>query len=244
MGISPGLDAFKLAFELSPIILTGGIASLIPGGMLPIISITEALNFTSGLLSGGEDIDLDDFFAHFWPMAGSTLIDQSVGKYPFANQAVAANAVIRNPLGVSVRMVCPAKGPSGYALKLATMMALQATLQQHNAQGGTYTIATPAFFYVGCVMTQMRDTSDARSQQPQNTWTLDFEKPLLVLEEAVGAQNSLMARISAGLPFNGPPAWSGLGPTVANPSSLGAIGLIPSVGASFGANAALPFGLP
>ena len=108
------IDQFKLTYELSPIILTGGIATNIPGGGLPIVSITEALNFTEGLLSGGEDLDLDDFFAHFVPLAGSSLIDQQIAKYPLANQTVAANAVITQPLNISMRMIVAAKDGVGY----------------------------------------------------------------------------------------------------------------------------------
>src|ERR1017187_8109278 len=158
MGISPGLAAFKLSFQLAPIILTGGIASAIPGGMLPLLAITEALNFTEGLPSGGNNLDdLDGFFATFHPLPGATLIDQQIGQYPFANQAVAANPVIAQPLSISMRMICPARDEAGYAIKLATMLALQSTLKQHNSQGGTYTVATPSFFFTDTVMTAMRD---------------------------------------------------------------------------------------
>lgn len=241
MGISAGLAVFKLSFQLSPIILTGGIASSIPGGMLPIISITQALSFVGGLLSGGEDLnDLDDFFANFHPLPGATMIDQSIGKYPFANQFVAANAVISNPLAISMRMICPARDEAGYALKLATMLALQATLSQHNASGGTYTIATPSFFYTNCVMLDMRDVSSAEDKQAQNTWQLDFEKPLLTLQDAQAAQNGLLSQISAGTPISGVPTWSGLPPTLGNPSSLGAIGTIPAANNPAGSGTAAP----
>src|SRR5271154_619703 len=97
MPVTPGLIAYKLAFQLSPIVLTGGIATNIPGGMLPILALTQPLQFLSGLLSGGEDIELDDFFANFHPMAGSTLLENDYGNYPFANQAVAANSGIAQP---------------------------------------------------------------------------------------------------------------------------------------------------
>src|SRR5579859_6827529 len=99
--MTPGLAAYKLSFQLSPIIFVGGIAQNIPFQMLPIIAITEALNFTIGLLSGGDPIDLDNFFANYQPMPGSTLIDNQYGQYPFANQSVAANALITNPLRIS-----------------------------------------------------------------------------------------------------------------------------------------------
>src|SRR5262245_24380114 len=94
--------AYQLTFELSPIILTGGIASFIPGGMLPLISITQSIDFVAGLLSQGSgDLRLDDFFCHFQPVPGGTLFRQEVGHYPFANQAVAANATIVQPKTIS-----------------------------------------------------------------------------------------------------------------------------------------------
>lgn len=240
MSISPGLAAYKLSFQLSPIILTGGIAGAIPGGMLPIIAITEAINFVDGLLSGGENMDdLDQFFANFHPLPGATVLDQQIGEYPFANQAVAANAVIAQPLTISMRMICPATKEAGYALKLATMLALQATLKQHNATGGTYTIMTPSYFYTNCVMLRMTDTSSAESKQAQNTWQLDFKKPLLTLEDAQQAQNNLMSQISSGTAIDGAPAWSGIAPTTGNPASLAAPSLIPAASNPAGAGTAL-----
>ena len=241
MSISPGLAAYKLSFQLSPVILTGGIASAIPGGALPIISITEAINFTEGLLAGGNDYtDLDGFFANFRPLPGASMIDQKLGEYPFANQTVAANAAITQPLVISLRMICPAKNEGDYAAKLVTMLALQATLAQHNAQGGTYTIATPSFFYINCVMLGMRDTSSADDKQAQNTWQLDFRKPLLTLADAQQAQNNLMSQISSGTAISGAPSWSGLAPAVNNPASLAAPSVIPAASNPAGAGTAQP----
>ncbi len=228
MSISAGMAAFRLSFQLSPIIFTGGIAAAMPGGMIPIVLITQSLSFAQGILSGAEDIDLDNFFANFTPLPGSTLIDQQIGKYPFANQQIAANAVIRQPLVISMRMICPARGEAGYAVKLATMIALQAAFQLHNASGGTYTIATPSFFYTNCVMLGVRDTSNNASEQVQNTYQIDFEQPLLTLQDAQNAQNNLMSQLTNGTPFSGPPAWSGLPPTVGNPASLAAIPTVPA----------------
>jgi hypothetical protein len=243
MGISPGLAAFKLSFQLSPIVLTGGIAASIPGGMLPIVSLTQAVDFTEGLLSGGNELtDLDDFFANFHPLPGTELLAQQLGKYPFANQAIAANAVIRQPLPVSYRMVCPAGGESGYALKLATMLALQAALSQHNAQGGTYICATPSFFFTSCVFLRMFDTSNTNDKQAQNTWQWDFEQPLLTLSDAVGAQqslNSLMGQINGGTAVTSP-SWTGLSPTVNNPSSLAGPATVPALSDPAGGSTAAP----
>lgn len=241
--MTPGTAAFKLAFQLSPIILTNGIAGNIPGGMLPIIAITEPLNAATGLLGGTDTIDLDDFFAHFQPMPGGTLIDQQVGTYPFANQAVAANAVIAQPLTYSMLMQCPAQHRLGYAGKLAIMMALQAVLSQHNASGGAYTVITPSFFFTNMLMTGMRDASNGASHQPQNAWQLDFMRPLLTLSEAEQVQNSLMSKLSSGTQIQGQPAWSGLSPTVGAPDSLAAPGLFPTSSGLPGAGTA-PFAQP
>jgi len=248
MSVSPGGLAFRLTYEISPVILTGGIAAFMPGGMLPIISITEPLNFLGGILSGGGDLDLDDFFAHFVPLPGSGLVSQEIGEYPFANQAVAANAVIRKPLMISLRMICPVK-ESGWSIKLATMMALKATLDLHNNSGGTYTVCTPSFIYTECLLIDVRDTSAENSRQAQNTYQWDFRQPLLVLQSAIAAQNNLMSKITAGTPIATPAAfatgvagniWSNLAPTLGTPPSLGAIGTIPAASGPAGASAANP----
>src|ERR1700753_779717 len=101
---SLGAEAAQLSFQVSPIILTNGIASYL-GGMLPIIAVTEALDFSGGLLGGGDpDSGLDQAFAHYRVMPGATLIENAYGKYPFANQSVASNAVIVEPLTISLLM--------------------------------------------------------------------------------------------------------------------------------------------
>lgn len=239
MSFSLGLDIYKLSFELSPIILTDGIASAIPGGMLPIIAITEALNFPDGLLTGGVGLGLDEFFAHFRPLPGATMIDNQFGKYPFANQAVAANAVIAQPFTISLLMVCPVRLDAGYPIKTAIMTALQAALAQHNANGGTYIIATPSRFYTNCVMTGMRDVSNQESKQAQNAWQLDFEQPLLTLAAAQQAQNGLMSKITSGTQINGQTiGWSGNGPNVGSTASLAATSVVPAASGAAGAGTA------
>lgn len=226
--MTPGSAIFKLAYELSPIVLVGGIAQKIPGGMLPIIMITEAASFVQGILSGASNINLDDFFAHFAPMPGSTLIDFSVGKYPLANQAVAANAVIANPLTLSMLMTCPARGDLGYVVKLVTMTALQATLNYHISNGGTFIVVTPASFYTNGLLLSMRDVTAGQSKQVQAAYQLDFEFPLLTLNQAQSVQNSLMSKLTGGTQIDGQPAWSGLSSSVAAPNSLATPGVLPS----------------
>lgn len=235
--------AYKLAFELSPIIFTGGIASFVPGGALPIITFTEAVNFTLGILSGA-DIELDNFFAHFAPIPGATLIDEQTATYPLANQSVAGNAKIIQPLNLSMLMTCPARNELGYPAKLATMMALKTVMDQHSLLGGTYTVITPSYFYTNGLLLAMRDASNGASKQPQNAWQLDFYFPLLTLEAAQTAQNSLISQITGQTQVNagtdGGIAWSGLSPTIGNPSSLVGPSLYPAGSGLVGTNVA-PF---
>lgn len=240
--MNAGLAAYKLSFQLSPIILTGGIASFIPGGMLPIISITEAINFPVGLLSSGaDDINLDSFFANFQPAAGGTLIDQEIARYPFANQAVAANSAIANPLAISMEMICPARQTLGYATKIAIMTALRATLAQHNSMGGTYTVATPSRFYDNCVLLRIIDVTGGDTKQVQSRWRWDFTQPLLTLQQAAQAQNSLMGKISSGVALPGdPPPWSGLSPNVGLPSSVAGPGAVPALTGPSGGSVSAP----
>ena len=234
--------AWRLLFQQSPIILNNGIATNMPGGILPIMVLTQAENFVQGLLSGGDITNMDRFFANFVPVPGGTLINQTIGKYPFANQAVAANATIQQPLRMSFLMICPAQETLGYLAKLAVIEALRTTLYQHNTSGGTYTLATPFYFLPNCVMLGMSDASNTQSGQPQNTFRLDFEKPLLTLEDAQAAQGSLMNKITQSLKIDGEPTWSGAGPSINMPPSLTGSGLIPSAGGA--STIAAPVGPP
>lgn len=210
---------FSLAFEISPIVLTNGIAQNLPSNALPIVVLTERANFPLGLLSGSVSLaSLDSFFAHFIPMPGSTLGDNQIGNYPFANQTVAANAIIAQPLTVSMLMICPVQ--NNYLAGLGTMLSLQSALAQHDASGGTYTIVTPKMFYTNCIRTRMVDVSTAASHQAQNTYQLDFVQPLLTLEAAQAAQSALMNQLSNGQQVNGQPTWSGLFTAGGFPASL------------------------
>jgi len=227
MAITPVGTAFKLAYELSPIFLTGGSSVIAqwPYQIVPFIFLTEGLglNFVIGVASGSENIELDDFFAHFIPMPGATLIDQQVATYPFANQAVAGNAVIEQPLTISMRMICPVRQRLGYASKIATMMLIKSSLKQHNEQGGTYSILTPSYFYTNCLMLKMTDISGGPSAQAQHTWQMDFVQPLLTLDAANAAKNGLMNKLDQGGMVTDP-SWSGANAVVGSPVPGGASG--------------------
>jgi hypothetical protein len=231
--MSAARDLYKLTFEISPIMLTNGIATFMPGGMLPIISLTQSVDFVAGVLSGGGPATLDEYFAHFNPAPGTALISQKIATSPFANQSVAANAAITDPLPISMHMLVPAKAPGGYAVKLATMLALTAALKAHNALGGTFIVATPSYFFTDCVMLDLRDISSAESKQPQYRWQWDFVAPLISLQQAQQVQNAAMSKITGGLPTDG--ALTGLGQTVNVPPSLAGMSTVPaasSVGAA------------
>jgi hypothetical protein len=225
---------FKGAYQLSPILLTGGLASQIGssiggaiggdiggalssgiGGALPLILFTEGASLLGNLASGAAPTQP---FANFTVIPSGKLIAQQIGHYPFANQSVASNAVITEPLTVSVRMDCPAADPGTYVAKLAVLTALQAALTTHNASGGLYTILTPGFVYVNCIMTALTDISGAGSNQVQYQWLFDFEQPLVTLAAAQQAYGALMNKIAGGTQISGAPAWTApgnAGPAVA-----------------------------
>jgi hypothetical protein len=203
MGASAGFIAADLAYTKSPIILTGGIATSL-GGYLPIVSLTQTGASLVSLISGGNPLDLNNFFANFVVSPGSLLISNAVATYPFANQAVAANAIIAQPLPISVEMICPARGLLGYAIKLATMTALQSTFSQHNQLGGLYTVVTPAYIFTNCIMTAMRDVGGGGDdKQVQSRWQIDFIQPLVTLQAAQSVLNNLTASLTNGTPISG-----------------------------------------
>lgn len=229
---SAGYELFKLGFEISPVILVNGIASLIPGQMLPIVALTQAADFTLGLLSGTTvPTSLDQYFAHWKPLPGTTLISNQVGQYPFANQAIAANAIVVQPLTISMAMSCPVQDEGGYAAKLAALTVLQQALSAHIRQGGEFSIATPAQIFTNCLLMQMRDISGGESKQVQHTWQFDFIQPLTTINQATQVYNALMNKIAGGLPTGLQPGWSGQAATVGAQvaGSTGGATLLPSM---------------
>jgi hypothetical protein len=199
---------YKLMYQVCPIMLVGGIASQIPDGMLPVLNLMymdtpDPDNRNSPLMLPSNIQDLDDVFGTFNVLPGGTLVTQTIGKYPFANQWVAANAVIREPLTISVIMDAPMRGNQAWSTRQVIFMALKATLDSHNNQGGMYTIATPAYMYENMVMTSLTDNSRGNNSIPQNAWRWDFEKPLIVLSELQGAQNQQLKALSNKTPSNG-----------------------------------------
>lgn len=207
--------------------MSNGIAKFMPGGMLPLAVITEAINFPLGLLGNSSNRDIDNFFAAFMPVSGGTLIEQEIARYPFANQVVAANAVIGQPLHVSMLMICPAKNALSYYTRLAIIQALQAAIVLHNNNGGTYLVATPSYIYPNCIFRRMSDVSSGVSKQPQSAWLLEFEQPLIALGAGgtVASQSSMLQVLSAlGFVDSANLSWSGPFSSIPNPSLAGPLG--------------------
>lgn len=230
MPVSAAAYSWGLTYQISPIILVGGAASAIPGGMLPIIALSQAPDFVDGLLGGSDLPSLNDYLLQFHPLQGGTLIDQKIGMYPFANQQVAANAIIQEPLVISMLMIISAKPYiAGYLTKSAVIAGLVATLASHNNSGGLYTVATPAYMYTNLVMLSMRDVSRNDSKQPQNAYQLDFIQPLVTLQQAQQAQqqlNSTMSQINSGAPTDG--SQSGLSSTLGSPPTQATSSVAPA----------------
>ena len=195
---------YDLAFQVSPIILVGGIFAGVQGGCMPIVYLYNQL----ALLNGGTT-DPNAFFARYVPMPGSTLISNQIGMYPFANQSVAANAIVVQPLTLSMLMIAPVNQPGGYLSKLSTFTSIQNAFANHVIGGGTFCVATPAFVYNNLLLTAMTDVTHGDGQQQQIEWQLDFVQPLLTLQGAAAAQNNLMSKVSSGASFSGTPGWSG-----------------------------------
>jgi hypothetical protein len=206
-GIAPGafagagISAWDYSFRITPIILTGGIAQGFEGGAAPIVNFTQPDMFATLADLALGDLGFDNFFAHFGPLPGGTLIENAIGEYPFANQAVAANAIINMPLVVPMMMECAVRPPNTYWQKFAIMQSLKATLDQHSVSGGTYTVLTPTFPYQNGILMRIVDiSSGGETNQPQIRWQWDFRFPLVTLQQATQAYNNQMSKLNSATP--------------------------------------------
>ena len=239
-GGSSGLAQFKLTYQISPILFVGGgVGNNVTGGMVPVISYTQGKDYDVGLLSqASPDLNLDDFFAHYTPISGSALADYSVGTYPFLNQTTAANAVIKNPLRISMLMTCPARSGNSYAQKLATLTALASTIDSHVSQGGLFNVATPAFLYTNCILLSLKDVTSDPGPQVQSHYVWEFIQPLVTLQQAQGAESTQMNKISSLTQNSGnPPGSNPAQNAVGQPSSGTAPAVVPAARSLGGASA-------
>lgn len=232
MSMSAGRAVYRTAFEISPIYLTGSspLVSSIPGGTLPLIAF---FGFPlSGVSANSTSPEMDDFFAYFIPLPGASLVDNQISTYPFANQAVAANAIITQPLQISMRMMVPVRDAGGYWLKFAQLLALKFSLDYHNTHAGLYTVLTPSHVYTNCIMTKMHDISSGESAQAQHTWQMDFVQPLITQAQASNAYNALTSKFTSGAEVTSSD-WSGaaVNTGVSSPGLTGGAAGTGSVGA-------------
>jgi hypothetical protein len=209
----------KLSFQVSPLWLTGPPIGATP---VPIIAFTDPTLFlqaVQGQASTTQTVQtqaqtssasqsLDDAFGAFQVLPGGSLVKQEVAQYPFANQWIAGNATIFQPLELSLIWDTPMRGGNAWATRLSNITNLQARLTYHNNSGGTFTIVTPSFIYTNMIMTGMTDASRPQNPVPQNAWRFDFIKPLIMLSDAAAAQSALMAKLTAGVTTDG--SWSGV----------------------------------
>lgn len=233
--------AFANSFEISPIILVGGIANTLGSGQPPNAQLPIAQLLSPNLFPGGATgtsqggSDTDDFFARFVLVEGGTLQEWAIATWPLANQAVAANDVIQQPLRLSLRMICPARVETvGYVSKSQTMTNLVNQLTSHIGQGGYFTVATPSYVYVGMLLTKLTDVTDwSPGRQVQVEWQFDFVQPLITDAAAQAAQNTAMSKITSqtGPVTQGAGGQGGSG-TVPSASGLAGASVFPNTGAS------------
>ena len=235
-------ELYKLGFEISPVILCDGIAQSIPGGMLPIVALTQSASFVTGLIGGAINLtDLDKYFCHWRPVQGGTLVDYDIARYPFANQTVAANALLAQPLRISLLMDAPVNENTGAMTKLVTISALQSVLQAHANLGGTFIIATPALIYSGCILRTVKDVTSSSEAVPQRSWMWDFEQPLVTETGAEQAVNSFLSKIDGGTKMTDA-SWTNTVAALGNTSLGGAVsgvassivGLVGKLSGTFG----------
>jgi hypothetical protein len=231
------LSSYQVSYEISPIVLVGGVAGT---GMLPLISILSSKNFDLGILSAANTIGTDDYFGHFRILPGHTLMDNEVATYPVANQTVAANAIITDPLRLSIEMLVPATDKVTVESKLSIMTSLKSTLDKHTAQGGWYNVATPSYIYQGCLLTSLVDGTDIEDgSQAQTRWVWSFIQPLLTASAAAAAQNQAMNKISQATRNSGnPPGSAPLSSNLGQPSSNIVQNVVPAASGSLASNVA------
>jgi len=216
---------FQLSYQVCPIVLVGGIAGT---GVLPISNLlnpsggsTTLSTSSTGGQAGQQQSGTNAFtFGSFRVLPGGTLMDNDTAKYPLATMAVAANAIITNPLRLGVEMVTPASADVSLSQRMSIFTSLKNVLDNHIAAGGYFNVATPAFIYTGCLLLNLVDASDVPDgAQTQTRWVWNFEKPLITLQEAQAVVNNAMSKLT-GQTYNAgnPPGKLPLLTSVSNPT--------------------------
>ena len=228
---------FQHQYSVTPIYLVSGIAGQ---GELSLDTILNPLASGAGY-KGASSQGIYSYinFGVFSVLPGGMLIENEIAHYPLANQAVAANAVITNPLRISLDMVAPAYDEIPFSLKQTIFTALKSVLDQHTALGGYYTVYTPAYIYNNCLLESLVDGSDYEpGGQPQVRWIWNFEQPLLTVQQGQAAQSQAAARITnANYNAGNPPGSTqvstssdslGNQKVVSSASNVGNVGSVPT----------------
>jgi hypothetical protein len=230
MGVSSGYISWKTSYEITPIKLQGGIAASTGNG-LPIVALTNPGNQSDPVSANGAGSTLDGFNFHYTVLAGGTLLNFKPGTYPYANQSIAANALIADATNISLLMYCPATQDWPFSIRQTTITSLVASLQPHASLGGYYDVATAAYIFTGCLLTTLRDVSGADNHQFQYAWQWDFYRPLISLAAAQQAQNGLMQTLTNRTVTTGTPGWNS-GSQVQNPTQALTQSLVPGPGSA------------
>ena len=206
---------FRRDYQLAPILLVGGIANrTAQNGTMTILTLTE----------GSETVNYpneSDYFAHFKPLPGGTLVDFSAAEYPFASMNMAANAMVQNALKFSLLMTCPPRtNPRiSYPSVQAIITRIQRQMTAHVLAGGVCTVATPATIYQNCLFLSLRDASSAGDKTVQNAFVWEFLQPLITQQAAEQVYNNLYNKLANGLPTSNPPTNSGLATSTGSTST-------------------------
>ena len=195
---------FSYSYEVTPIVLNNGIAANYPNNLLPIVQLTEQLS--NSFSNTGK------YFAEYRVMSGGTLEEWQIAEYPFASLTMAANAVIQNPLRISLIMIAPAQNNGGYPLKNSIFTALKSQIDTHILTGGTFTVLTPAYTYTNCLLTNIIDVSTSSDKQVQFLYQWDFTQPLITQQGAQQVLGNLMNKFQNGLPTPTALTWNSTAP--------------------------------
>ena len=231
------LSSYEYSFQTTPIMLRGGYAG---AGTLPIVNLLMPQNYPNGVTSASTSQYSMPTFATFKPLPGCTLMENEVATYPVANQTTAANAVITNPLRISLEMLVPANGTITVLNKGPLIGALKATLDIHTAKGGWYDVITPAFVYQGCLLTSLIDASDDDfGKQPQVRWIWNFMQPLINQAAAAASANTATAKMTdQTINAGDPPGAKLIVTSFDNPSANIVQNFVPSTKGALGSNIA------
>jgi len=233
------LSSYQYTFQTTPIILRGGYAGT---GALPIVNLLMPQNYPNGVTGAATSQYGMPTFATFKPLPGCTLMENEVATYPVANQTTAANAVITNPLRISLEMLVPANESITVLNKGPLIGALKAALDIHTAKGGWYDVITPAFVYQGCLLTSLIDASDDDfGTQPQVRWIWNFMQPLITEAAAAAAANTTTTKMTDQTRNAGdPPGSNAIVTSYDNPSANIVQNFVPSASGALGSNIASP----